>query len=136
MLHFERSPHFGGDLRQLTRIIGAAITFFGILLLAIIAYAGWSANQTATDTERTLVENALNHRIAGVQSEQKSVAWWDDAVTNIADKAINFDFADTEFGIFLTETYDHDEVHILNSEDQPIYSYFDGKRQAASDFES
>ncbi len=136
MAQLERSPHFGGNLRWLTRIIGAAIAFFGILLLAIIAYAGWSANQTATDTERTLVENALNHRIARVQSEQKSVAWWDDAVTNIADKAVNFDFTDTEFGIFLTETYDHDEVHILNGEDQPIYSYFDGKRQGASDFES
>ncbi|MGD9502746.1 MAG: putative bifunctional diguanylate cyclase/phosphodiesterase [Methyloceanibacter sp.] len=118
----------------MTGIIGAAIAFFGILLLAIIAYAGRSANETATERERTLVENALNHRIARMQSEQKSVAWWDDAVTNIADEAINFDFADTEFGIFLTETYDHDEVHILDGKDQPVYSYFDGKRQAPADF--
>jgi diguanylate cyclase (GGDEF)-like protein len=136
MAHLERSTHFRGDLRRLTGIIGTAIAFFGILLLAIIAYAGWSANETSRERERTLVENALNHRIARVQSEQKSVAWWDDAVTNIADKAVNFDFADTEFGIFLTETYGHDEVHILNGEDKPIYSYFDHKRQEASDFES
>jgi diguanylate cyclase (GGDEF)-like protein len=136
MPHLERPGHFSGDLHRLTRIIGVAITFFGLLLLAIIAYAGWSANQTATDTERTLVENALNHRIARVQSEQKSVAWWDEAVTNIAEKAMNFDFADTEFGIFLTETYSHDEVHVLNGEDQPIYSYFGGKRQDTSAFES
>jgi diguanylate cyclase (GGDEF)-like protein len=136
MTSIERPAHFSGDLRRLTRIIGASITFFGVVLLAIIAYAGWSANQTATDTEQTLVENALNHRIARMQSEQKSVAWWDEPINKIKDKAVDFDFADTEFGIFLTETYDHDEVHILNAEDQPIYSYFDGKRQDPSKFES
>ncbi|MGH9692549.1 MAG: hypothetical protein ACRD5Z_00305, partial [Bryobacteraceae bacterium] len=98
------TKHFSGDLRSLTRTIGIAIAFFGLVLIAIIAYAGWSANETATETERTLVENALNHRIARVLNEEKSVAWWDEPVTKITDKAIDFDFADTEFGIFLTET--------------------------------
>jgi len=127
---------FSGDLRRLTRTIGIAIAFFGLVLIAIIAYAGWSANETATETERTLVENALNHRIARVLNEEKSVAWWDEPITKITDKAIDFDFADTEFGIFLTETYGHDEVHILNGENRPIYSYFGEKRQDPSSFEA
>jgi len=54
----EQLNHFSGDLRRLTTTIGAAIAFFGLLLLAIIAYAGWSANQTATEIERTLVGKA------------------------------------------------------------------------------
>ncbi|MGZ5916928.1 MAG: hypothetical protein ACXWJ4_06340, partial [Methyloceanibacter sp.] len=61
----------------------AAIALFGLLLLAIIAYAGWSANQAATERERTLLENAFNQSIARALNEQKSVAWWDDAVTKI-----------------------------------------------------
>ena len=130
------TKHFSGDLRRLTRTIGIAIAFFGLVLVAIIAYAGWSANETATETERTLVENALNHRIARVLNEEKSVAWWDEPITKITDKAIDFDFADTEFGIFLTETYGHDEVHILNGENRPIYSYFGEKRQEPSSFEA
>jgi len=130
----DRTIHFSGDLRRLTRTIGVAIAFFGLVLLAIIAYAGWSANETASERESTLVENALNHRIARVLNEQKSVAWWDDAVTKIAEKTIDLDFAETEFGIFLTETYGHDEVHILNGEDRPIYSFFDAKQQDPSDF--
>ena len=130
------TKHFSGDFRRLTRTIGVAIAFFGLLLLAIIAYAGWSANQTATEIERTLVENALNQRIARVLNEQKSVAWWDDAVTKITDKDIDLDFADTKFGIFLTETYGHDEVYILNGEDRPIYSFFGAKRQEPSGFEA
>ena len=48
-----------------------AIAFFGLVLVAIIAYAGWSANETATETERTLVENALNQSIARALNEQK-----------------------------------------------------------------
>ena len=136
MSALDLTKHFSGDLRRLTRTIGIAIAFFGLVLVAIIAYAGWSANETATETERTLVENALNHRIARVLNEEKSVAWWDEPITKITDKAVDFDFADTEFGIFLTETYGHDEVHILNGANRPIYSYYGEKREDPSSFET
>jgi diguanylate cyclase (GGDEF)-like protein len=134
MPHLERSPHFGGDLRRLTRIIGAAIAFFGLVLLAIIAYAGWSANETSRERERTLVENALNESIARALNEQKSVAWWDDPIIKITDKAIDLEFTDANFGIFLTETYAHDEVYILNAENRPLYAFAEGKRLDPADF--
>ena len=114
---------------RLTRIIGAAIAFFGLVLLAIIAYAGWSANETSRDRERTLVENALNESIARALSEQKSVAWWDDPILKITDDAIDLEFTDANFGIFLTETYAHDEVYILNAENRPLYAFAEGKRR-------
>jgi diguanylate cyclase (GGDEF)-like protein len=120
----------------LITLIGVAIAFFGVLLLAIIAYAGWWSNETTVDREQTLVENALNFRIARMLSEQKSVAWWDEPITEITDGNVNLEFADNEFGIFLTETYGHDEVHILNAEDRPLYSYFGGKRQEPAEFET
>lgn len=131
MLLGDTTSLYEGDLRRLTKIIRAAITFFGVLLLAIIAFAGWSANRTATDIERTLVENALNQSVAAVLNGQKSVAWWDEAVTNTADGALNTDFADNEFGIYLTETYGHNEIFILDGRDQPIYAYADGGRADA-----
>jgi diguanylate cyclase (GGDEF)-like protein len=116
-------------------MIAAAIAFFGLLLLAIIAYAGWSANQTATERERTLLENALNQSIARVLNEQKSVAWWDDSVVKITDEAIDLDFVDSNFGIFLTETYGHDEVYIVNGENRPLYAYAESGRGDPSLFE-
>lgn len=128
MLLDDATSLYEGDLRRLTRIIRAAITFFGLLLLVIIAFAGWSANKTATDIERALVENALNQSIAAVLNGQKSVAWWDEAVTNTADGALNLDFADAEFGIYLTETYGHNEIFVLDARDRPIYAYKDGER--------
>ena len=82
--------------------------------------------------ERTLVANALNQSIARVLNEQKSVAWWDDPVYKITDKAIDLEFTDANFGIFLTETYGHDEVYILNAADKPLYAFFGGKRERAA----
>ena len=129
-----RVNHFSVDLHRLTILIGAAIAFFGVSLLAIIAYAGWSANQTATEIERTLLENALNQSIARALNEQKSIAWWDDPVIKITDKVLDMEFTDANFGVFLTETYAHDEVYILNAKDQPIYAYADSKSLDPSAF--
>jgi diguanylate cyclase (GGDEF)-like protein len=135
VLHDGRAEHISGDLKRLIATIGIAIAFFGLLLLAIIAYAGWSANQSSTERERTLVENALNQSIARVLNEQKSVAWWDDSVVKITDQAVDLDFTDANFGIFLTETYGHDEVYILNASDKPLYAFLNGKRDDPSSFE-
>jgi len=131
----EREHYLRGDLRRLTTLIAVAITFFGLVLLAIIAYAGWSANQSAVERERTLLDNALNQSIARVLNEQKSVAWWDDSVLNITDDAIDLDFVDANFGIFLTETYAQDAVYILNAKDKPLYAWANEARAAPSSFE-
>ena len=130
-----QSSHIRGDLRRLTTMIAVAIAFFGVLLLAIIAYAGWKANDTAVERESLLVENALNESIARALNEQKSVAWWDDPITKITDKAIDLEFTDANFGVFLTETYAHDEVYILNAVDRPLYGFANGKRLDPSAFE-
>jgi len=106
----QRDQVLSGDLRRLTTLISMAIAFFGLLLLAIIAYAGWSANETAVDRERTLLDNAFNESILRVLNEQKSIAWWDDPVIKITDDAIDLEFTDANFGVFLTETYGQDEV--------------------------
>ena len=131
----DRTSHFSGDLHRRNKTISTAIGFFGLLLLAIIAYAGWSANQTATERERTLLKNAFNQSIARALNEQKSVAWWDDSVVKITDEAIDLDFVDANFGIFLTETYGHDEVYILNADDRPLYAFADAERREPSNFE-
>jgi diguanylate cyclase (GGDEF)-like protein len=121
------------DLRRLTRIIGGAIAFAGVLLIAIIAYTGWTSNASEIAAEQARVENALNQNISRTLDQQKSVAWWDDAVINISHK-LDLDFTDSNFGIFLTETYGHDEVYILDSEGRPVYAFLDGARAEPSAF--
>src|SRR4051794_32215300 len=116
-----------GDLKRLTTAIGIAIAFFGITLICIIAYAGWSSNRAAVETEVKLLEKAINQSIARVLSEQKSVAWWDDSVKNI-EETFNPEWVDLEIGLFLVETYGQDDVYIINGDDKPIYAYERGGR--------
>ncbi len=123
------------ELRRLAALSAAGISVAGLLLLVIIAYAGWASNQSSTSRERTLLQNALNRGIARALNEQKSVAWWDDAVVKIKDAQIDLDFTDSNFGVFLTETYGHDEVYILNGEDRPLYAFSNGARGEPSLFE-
>jgi diguanylate cyclase (GGDEF)-like protein len=126
---------YNADLRRFTRIIQGAILAFGCLLIAIIAYAGWAANQSATERERILLDNALNQSVARALNEQKSVAWWDDSVSKISDESIDLDFVDANFGIFLTETYGHDEVYIVNARNEPLYAFTNVAREPPSAFE-
>jgi diguanylate cyclase (GGDEF)-like protein len=130
-----QAGYLHGDLHRLTTMIAVAIAFFGALLLAIIAYVGWKANETATERESMLVENALNESIARALNELRSVAWWDDAIVKITDKAIDLEFTDANFGVFLTETYAHDEVYILNADDHPLYGFAEAQRLDPAAFE-
>jgi hypothetical protein len=112
MAQLERSPHFGGDLRRLTRIIGAASFSSCPPLLPM----GWSANETATESERTRSRTSQSPNRAGAE---RTVAGWDDAVNALGGQSST---SNTSWDIF-TETYVHDEVYILNDEDEPIYFY-------------
>ncbi len=124
-----------GNVHRLTMLTAVGITLAGLALLAIIAYAGSAANRSATERERTLLQNALNRGIARALNEQKSVAWWDNSVVKITDASIDLEFTDSNFGIFLTETYGHDEVYILNAENKLLYAFAGGARADPSALE-
>ena len=130
------SGHYNSDLGRLATLSAVGITCAGLLLLLIIGYAGWASNESSTSRERTLLDNALNLSIARTLNEQKGVAWWDDAVSKITDSEIDLEFTDNNFGVFLTETYGHDEIYILNGKDQPLYSFANSARGEPRAFES
>jgi hypothetical protein len=126
-----KTVHYKNDLRRLTAVIGAALVLFGALLVAIVAYAGWSANRTAVVRERQLVENALDQSVSSVLDQQKAIAWWDDAVANAQRRPLDLDWIDTNIGLYFYETYGHDEVFIIDSDNQPIYATVNGERSDA-----
>jgi diguanylate cyclase (GGDEF)-like protein len=117
------------DLERLTVIIGAALAFFGVALLAVVAYAGWSANQKAVERERQLVENALDQAVSRVLDEEKAIAWWDDAVINAQRRPLDIEWIETNIGVYFYETYGHDEVYLLDGDNTPIYANLGGEIQ-------
>ncbi|MEZ5970213.1 MAG: EAL domain-containing protein [Hyphomonadaceae bacterium] len=127
-----KTVHYKNDLRHLTAVIGGALVIFGAVLVAIVAYAGWSANRTAIVRERQLVENALDQSVSSVLDQQKAIAWWDDAVANAQRRPLDLDWIDTNIGLYFFETYGHDEVFIIDSANQPIYATVNGERSDAA----
>src|SRR5690349_3864373 len=117
-----RTAHYKNDLQRLTIFIGAALVLFGTLLVGIVAYAGWSANRSAVVRERQLVENALDQSVSHILDEQKAICWWDDAVAQVQRPRLDVSWLETNFGIYFHETYGHDEVIILDSQNQAIYA--------------
>ena len=107
-------------------VIGASIAFFGFILIAVIAWSGLSANSNAIERERALVQNALDQSIIRVLNEQKSIAWWDDAVVNVGQHGVNSEWADVQFGMYLSETYGHAEIYVLDASNRPVYAYVQG----------
>src|SRR5690606_42159112 len=121
-----KTVHHKIDLRRLTAVIGAALVLFGALLVAIVAYAGWSANRTAIVRERQLVENGLDQSVSSVLDQQKAIAWWDDAVANAQRRPLDLAWVDTNIGLDSYETYGHDEVFIIDSNDKPSQATVNG----------
>lgn len=122
-----RTAHYKNDLRRLTALVGGALFLFGVILVAIVAYAGWSANTTAVVRERQLVENALDQSVSKVLDQQKAIAWWDDAVINAQRRPLDLDWINTNIGLYFYETYGHDEVIIVDDKNQPIYATVGGE---------
>ncbi len=121
--------HYKSDLRRLTAMVGGALALFGVLLLVIVAYAGWSANRSAVVRERQLVENALDQSVSRVLDQQKAIAWWDDAVIAVTAARPDIDWLEANFGIYLNETYGHDEIYIIDGDNRPVYASVEGELQ-------
>jgi len=121
---------YRNNLQRLTLTIGAALVFFGIILVAVVAYAGWSANRTSVERERTLVENALDQAVSTVLNQEKAICWWDDAVVNAQKRPLDLQWIETNIGVYFYETYGHDEVYLVDGNNQPIYANVEGKLQA------
>ena len=121
-----KTAHYKSDLRRLTALIGAALIVFGLLLVVIVGYAGWSANRAAVLRERQLVENALDQSVSRVLDQQKAIAWWDDAVVNAQRRPLDVEWLETNVGVYFNETYGHDEVFIVDAHNRPIYANIGG----------
>jgi len=127
-----KTVHYKNDLRRLTAAIGTALVVFGAVMIAVVAYAGWSANRSSVVRERQLVENALDQSVSRVLDQQKAIAWWDDAVINAQGRPLNVEWLETNVGVYFYETYGHDEVIIVDGQNHPVYANVGGELSDAA----
>ncbi len=110
-------------LRRLIWRIAGVMFAVGILLVAIVLYSGRSMDEAALENERALIDNAFSSRLVRAVSEARSVAWWDEAVTKSSPTQFDQSWLDLEVGAFMTDSYKHDQILILDEQNRPVYQY-------------
>lgn len=107
--------------RNLTMRITAILTGLAIAVIAAAIYAGFAMNASALGIESGILEKDIDRIVVKTLDEQKSVALWDEAVVRIAKHDIAW--MEVEIGTYMTGTYGHDQVIVVDSKGDVIYEH-------------
>lgn len=110
-------------MQRLIAPISALLAGLAALLLILLFYSANSMNQSASEGQRALINNALSLRLVQSLSELRSVAWWDEMVIKSRKSGFDIDWLDVEVGVFVTTSYKHDRILILDAQNRPVYGF-------------
>jgi diguanylate cyclase (GGDEF)-like protein len=111
------------------------VTLMAVLLLAFALY--WATTHSdAVSVERQIraTRLALSSSLDELALHQEGVAVWEDPVIKLDKKRVDWNWIDTNAGIWMYDIYRHDRVYILNRKDEAIYAMADGKRVAVQTY--
>ncbi|MBL8596188.1 MAG: EAL domain-containing protein [Devosia sp.] len=103
-------------------LVGAAAGVLGFVL--------WSAQGVdagALTRQTDLARHVIETELKRIPHDQESVTIWDDAIYNTK-LAFNAAWIDTNLGTWMREYFGHDDVIVLDQDDQPIYAMSEGAR--------
>jgi len=95
----------------------------GAAMIAVILYSARTMDENVVRSHTELIDNSINARLARSLSELRSVAWWDEAVVKSRGATFDPDWLDLEVGIFMTQSFGHDRIMILDERNRPIYGF-------------
>jgi diguanylate cyclase (GGDEF)-like protein len=109
--------------------IAIVMLLVGAAMVAVILYSARKMDENIVSSQTELIDNSLNARLTRSLSEVRSVAWWDEAVTK-SRGTIDLGWLDLEVGAFMTESFHHDRIMILDEQNRPVYGYNSEGRMA------
>jgi diguanylate cyclase (GGDEF)-like protein len=113
--------------------IAGVMLLVGAMLIAVILYSARTMDENIVTSQAELIDNSINARLTRSLSEVRSVAWWDEAVTKSRGTGFNPHWLDLEVGAFMTESFHHDRIMILDEANRPVYGYnSDGRVENAT----
>ncbi len=124
-------------VKRLIAPIAGVLALLAVVLVSVTFYSARTMDQTAVERQKALIDNALSLRLAQSLSELRSVAWWDEAV--VKSRADNFDpdWLDVEVGVFVTTSYRHDRIILIDENDKPVYGFSkDARMSVASNLDN
>jgi diguanylate cyclase (GGDEF)-like protein len=103
--------------------MGLVLLGLATLLIYVLVYSANSMDRSAIERQRELADNALSVRLVQSLSELRSVAWWDEMVVKSTPATLDKDWLDVEVGVFVTTSYAHDRIIVLDGSGRPIYGF-------------
>ncbi|MFC1456813.1 putative bifunctional diguanylate cyclase/phosphodiesterase [Microvirga arabica] len=105
----------------------AVITLIALGLAALAVY--WAVRQSdaaAIDRQLQMTERSVQGILRELSLQQEVVAVWDDPILQLNKTNLDIEWLDENLGSWLTRTYGHDQVYILNAQDEPVFAAVDG----------
>ena len=127
------------DRQVITRIIIPVVAFalvsiaFAMVGLFSVTYQG---DRMSMDREIRATQMAIDENIQELAREQEMVAVSDETLTRLNAAQPDWHWFDQNLGARLHQSYEHDQLFILNARDEPIYAAIDGARVAPHRFAS
>src|ERR1044072_9395318 len=112
--------------------VAALLFVVGAMMIAVILYSARKMDENIVGAQTELIDNTLNARLTRSLSELRSVAWWDEAVTKSRGTTFDPAWLDLEVGVFMTESFHHDRIMILDEHDRPVYGFAGESRTQAA----
>lgn len=109
--------------RKLISTIIILMLIVGAALVGVVLYSARTMDRNTVTAQSELIDNSLTARLTRSLSELRSVAWWDEAVVKSAGPQMDRDWLDLEVGVFMTESFHHDRIMILDEHEQPVYGF-------------
>lgn len=124
---------------QFQNWILALIGAVALIALALAAFAiFWAVQESdaaAVERQRRMTELSVQGIVRELALQQEVVAVWDDPVLQLRNTPPNPEWLDENFGSWLNRTYGHNQVYILNADDEPVYAAVDGTRGEPGDYD-
>jgi diguanylate cyclase (GGDEF)-like protein len=118
----------GDVVRRVILPISAILGLLAVLLISVTLYSSNRMDGTTIERHQALINNALSVKLEQSLSELRSVAWWDDMVIKSRSDGLDKEWLDIEVGVFVTTSYNHDRILILDEDNLPVYGFGDDKR--------
>jgi diguanylate cyclase (GGDEF)-like protein len=96
----------------------------------VLGFVLWSArgvDDRALARQTGLARHIIQTELKRIPHNQESVTIWDDSIYNIK-LAFDADWIDANLGIWMRDYFGHDDVMVLDADNQPVYAMAEGVR--------
>ncbi|WP_160195491.1 EAL domain-containing protein [Microvirga sp. BSC39] len=115
---------------QVSRKALPLIALVTLTALSLAAFAVlWAVRQSdaaATERQLQMTERSVRGILRELSLQQEVVAVWDDPVLQLDKTPLDAEWLDANLGSWLTRTYGHNQVYILNARNEAVFAAAEG----------